>query len=390
MRVFLTAVVALLPVLAMAQQAPVAQGRKNVLKFEPAFAGQTRAPEAISNVQLNTQIFASGLERPWGIAPLPQDGYLVTERPGRLRYVDPQGAVSAPIAGLPPIHAKGQGGLLDVALGPDFAKDRTIYFTYAKPMERGRSATAAARAQLSTDLSEISDVRDVFVQSPSSATSGHYGSRIVFDDAGHAFVTTGEHQKRSERVKAQDLSTTYGKVVRINLDGGAAAGNPFGTEVWTYGHRNIQGAAIDPATGLLWTVEHGPKGGDELNQPQPGKNYGWPVISYGENYNGLPVGEGLTQAEGMEQPVYYWDPVIAPGGMTFYTGTMFGPWAGDLLIASLRPGGLVRLRLENGRVISEERFLRGKRLRDVQQAPDGALLVLFDDPDGAILRLTPK
>ncbi|MGB8622421.1 MAG: PQQ-dependent sugar dehydrogenase [Paracoccaceae bacterium] len=382
--------IALLAAFSAAQAAPVEQGPKNVPEFRPAFQGQTRAPEDRSGVHLKTEVFVDGLSHPWGIAPLPGGGYLVTERPGRLRVIGADGALSAPIDGLPRVFARRQGGLLDVAVGPSFAQDRVIYFTYAKPMGGGRSATAAARAVLSPDGRELSRVRDIFVQTPPSPTPAHYGSRILFDGAGHAFITTGEHFTQAERQKAQDTGIPYGKVIRVALDGGIPADNPFGNAVWSYGHRNIQGAAIRPGTGQLWTVEHGPRGGDELNRIEPGRNYGWPVISYGENYDGSPVGQGLTTAEGMEQPVYYWDPVIAPGGMQFYDGTRFGAWRGDLLIASLTPGGLVRLSLENGRVTGEERFLRGTRLRDVQVAPDGSVLVLVDAEPGGILRLTPE
>jgi len=372
----------LLPALAMAQGRPVEQGPPNVPEFRPAFAGQTRAPEQRSGVELRRQVFAGGLAHPWGIAPLPEGGYLVTERPGRLRIAGPDGALSEPVSGLPEVFARRQGGLLDVAVGPDFARDREVFWTYAKPMGGGRSVTAAARGVLSDDRLEILEARDIFVQSPPSQTAAHYGSRIVFDGKGHAFITTGEHFTRAERALAQDLNTTYGKVMRVGLDGSSPA-------IWSYGHRNVQGAALD-AKGVLWTVEHGPAGGDELNRPEAGKNYGWPVISYGENYSGLPVGKGIAQANGMEQPVYYWDPVIAPSGMTFYEGAMFPEWQGDLLIASLNPGGLVRLRLRGGKVVGEERFLRGTRIRDVEVAPDGAVLVLVDAPDGAIWRLTPE
>lgn len=375
---------------AFAQNAPVKQGRKNVPAFQPAFANQTRAPEHISGVAVDVTPFATGLERPWGIVALPGGGYLVTERPGRLRLLSADGAVSAPISGVPKVHARGQGGLLDVALSPDFASDKTVFLSYAKPLGDGMSGTAAARAVFDRDTLRLTGLRDVFVQSPPSPTAAHYGSRLVFDRAGRLYVTTGEHSSRAESALAQDLNTTYGKVVRVKPGGGAASGNPFGSEVWSYGHRNIQGAALHPETGALWTIEHGPKGGDELNQPQPGKNYGWPAISYGENYNGSPVGPGQTSAPGMEQPVYYWDPVIAPGGIAFYQGDMFPEWQGDLLIASLNPGGLVRLRMQNGKVVGEERFLRRKRLRDVQVAPDGSVLVLFDKADGAVWRLTRK
>ncbi len=379
----------LIPVLAAAQGRPVDQGPKNVPEFRPAFAAQTRAPAADSGVTLRRETFVSGLAHPWGIAPLPGGGYLVTERPGRMRRISPDGSVSAPIEGIPPVLAESQGGLLDVTLGPDFRADRMIYWTYAKPMGGGLSATAAARGVLAPDFSRVSAVEDIFVQSPPSPAPAHYGSRILFDGAGHAFITTGEHFTPRERVLAQDKDVTYGKVLRIRPDGSIPEDNPFGNAVWSYGHRNPQGAAFD-AKGTLWMVEHGPAGGDELNRPAAGENHGWPVISYGENYGGDPVGSGKSAAEGMEQPVYYWDPVIAPGGMTFYDGTMFDAWRGDALIASLNPGGLVRLSIEDGRVTGEERFLQGMRIRDVELAPDGAVLVLVDAADGEILRLTPQ
>ncbi|GGE52444.1 PQQ-dependent sugar dehydrogenase [Actibacterium pelagium] len=376
-----------------AQADPVAQGAPNVPSFKPAFEGQTRVEEQVSGFEPQLEIFATGLERPWGITPLPEGGYLVTERPGRLRYVSAAGQVSDPLTGVPEVLNKGQGGLLDVTLGPDFANTRMVYLTYAKrlPGLRERNATAVAKGRLADDMSGLEQAEDIFVQSPPSTSPMHYGSRILFGDDGLAFVTLGEHSSRGERELAQDLGTTYGKVIRIAPDGSVPEGNPFSgenemPEIWSYGHRNPQGAALHPETGALWTIEHGPKGGDELNRIDPGANYGWPVITYGENYSGLAVGDGITQAEGMEQPVYYWDPVIAPSGMTFYDGEMFPEWQNDLLIGSLNPGGLVRLRIEDGKVTGEERFLVGEaRFRDVEVAPDGSVLVLLDQ--GYILRL---
>lgn len=396
-----SAIAATLLALALPAQAqtgaPVEQGAPNVPGNTPAFEGQTRAPEERSGLQLQVTEIAGGLVHPWGVAVLPEGGYLVTERPGRLRVVTEDGILSDPIAGLPDIRARGQGGLLDVTLGPDFAADRVIYWTYAKPMGKGLSATAAARGRLSEDLTEVTGAEDIFVQDPPSPTAMHFGSRIVFDPAGIAYVTTGEHSAEAERGFAQDLDKTYGKVIRIRPDGSAPPDNPFVGQsgavatIWSLGHRNIQGAAIHPATGALWTIEHGPMGGDELNMPQAGGNYGWPVISYGVNYDGSPVGEGLTAAAGMEQPVYYWDPVIAPGGMTFYPGGMFIDWEGDLLIGAMKPGALVRLGIDSsGLVASEERLLTDQgRIRDVAVAPDGALLLLVDADDGRLLRVTP-
>ena len=384
-------------------QEPVPQGPKNVPDFEPAFAEQTRAPQALSDVALAVETVAGGLEHPWGMARLPDGAMLVTERPGRLRVVGTDGAVSEPVAGMPEVLAQGQGGLLDVAASPDFAEDRLIYWTYAKPMGDGLSATAAARGRLAEDRSEVTEVQDIFVQQPPSPTSNHYGSRVLFDGDRHLFVTTGEHFSPDERVKAQDIGTGYGKVIRIRPDGSAPPDNPFVGQpgaleaVWSYGHRNIQGAAIEPVTGTLWTIEHGPKGGDELNAPEAGLNYGWPVVSYGENYDGSPVGDGVASAQEMEEPVYYWDPVIAPSGMIFYQGSLFDGWQGNLLIAALKPGAVVRLVLAADtasgevRVVGEERLLTDRgRIRDIEETPDGALLVLTDEDDGELLRLTPQ
>ena len=388
---------------AFAQGAPVEQASRNAPHLEPAFEGQTRAPEARSGVDLSVTELAGGLEHPWGMAVLPDGGLLVTERPGRLRVVGADGSVSEPLAGLPAVHAQGQGGLLDVALGPEFAEDRMIYWTYSKPVGEGRSVTAAARGRLSDDMASVENAMDIFVQDPPSPTSKHYGSRVLFDEDGYAFITTGEHSAEQERVLAQDLATGYGKVIRLRPDGTAPPDNPFVGEagvvegVWSYGHRNIQGAAIHPESGALWTIEHGPKGGDELNVPGAGMNYGWPVVSYGVNYDGSAVGDGVASAAGMEEPVYFWDPVIAPGGMAFYEGSLFADWTGDLLVAALNPGALVRLELgDDGagggpRVVGEERMMDDVgRIRDVEIAADGAVLVLTDEADGAVLRVTPE
>lgn len=375
---------------------PVEQGPPNVPAFHPAFPEQTRAPEAVSGVALQVERLAEGLAHPWGIAILPDGGFLITERPGRLRVFAGGALREAPVAGVPAVLNEGQGGLLDVALDPDFAANRLVYLTYAKPLGEGMSATAVARGRLAEDAAALTDLGDILVQEPPSPVAMQYGARIVFDGTGHAFVTLGEHSRPDQRAKAQDPATTYGKVVRIGLDGSAPADNPFAgvdgalAAIWSLGHRNPQGAAIRPGTGELWAVEHGPRGGDELNLIEPGKNYGWPVVSYGENYDGTPVGDGITSADGMTGPRYYWDPVIAPGAMTFYEGAMFPAWDGDVLVAAMKPGALVRLRLDGDTVTGEERLLKDQgRIRDVAVAPDGAILVLTDAEDGALLRLTP-
>lgn len=362
--------------LPLAACAEVDQGPPNT-DFAPAFAEQTRAP-ALPGTALRVETFATGLENPWGIAALPDGRFLVTERPGRLRMVGPDGAVSAPLAGVPEVFASGQGGLLDVAVPPDFATTGEVWLTYAKPVQGG-SVTAVARGVLAVDGTALEGVEDLFLQSPVVDSDGHYGSRIVFD-GGDVLVTLGERQGYA--ALAQDPAATFGKVVRMARDGTGAA-------VLTLGHRNPQGAALD-GQGRLWTVEHGPRGGDELNLIMAGANYGWPVVSYGENYSGRPVGEGIARAEGFVEPVYYWDPVIAPGGMVFYGGAAFAGWEGDLLVSSLNPGGLVRLDIDGDLVRGEERLLTDVgRVRDVEVTGDGRVLVLIDAGDGGVLRLSP-
>jgi len=375
-------------VLASPVHAQVEQGRPNA-GFTPAFEAQTRA-SALPATAVQVDRFVGGLEHPWGIASLPEGRFLVTERPGRMRLIGPDG-VSEPIAGLPDVDARRQGGLLDVAVRADFAQTRQVWWTYAKPLGR-RTATAVATGELSADGTRMENVRDILVGTPAQSPM-HYGSRIVFGPDGMAYVTTGEHSSQQERVLAQDTGTTLGKVLRLTPEGAIPADNPFvGAEgmdaIWSYGHRNPQGAAMAP-DGSLWAVEHGPAGGDELNLIGPGRNYGWPVISYGVNYNRSPVGQGIAVQDGMEQPVYYWDPVIAPAGMMFHNGGAFD-WQGDLLIGSLNPGGLVRLRIEDDQIVGEERLVGDiGRVRDVEVLDDGSVLLLIDDPDGGIMRLTP-
>ncbi len=353
-------------------------------------APRSPTPASIETV-VRAETFASGLEHPWALAFLPDGRLLVTERPGRLRIVSTDGTVSAPVAGVPAVQASGQGGLLDVAVDPAFASNRTIYLSYAEPGSGG-AGTAVARARLGAG--GLEDVRVIHQQRPKVSGSGHFGSRIVFAPDGRLFITQGDRQNFRDR--AQDLSQGMGKIVRIEADGSIPADNPFVAragaqpETWSYGHRNVQGADIDPATGRLWTIEHGARGGDELNHPEAGKNYGWPVITYGRDYSGARIGVGSAR-EGMEQPVYYWDPVIAPSGLTFYTGDAIPGWKGSILIGSLSPGGLVRLEMRDGRVTKEERYLGDlrERFRDVQQGPDGLVYVVTDSPNGRVLRIRP-
>lgn len=355
-----------------------------------AQAIRSPTPQSTPNV-LRTEVVATGLEHPWGLAFLPDGRMLVTERPGRLRIVETNGTLGAAVTGVPAVYAIGQGGLLDVALDPAFASNQLVYLTYAEPSEVG-AGTAAARGRLNGNALE--NLQVIYRQRPKVSGGGHFGSRLVFARDGALFVTQGDRMGYRERV--QDLAQGMGKIVRIQPDGEIPSDNPFignasaQPEIWTYGHRNVQGATLHPETGQLWTIEHGARGGDELNFPEPGKNYGWPVITYGRDYSGLPIGEGTARA-GMEQPVYFWDPVIAPSGMTFYTGERYEGWRGSLLVGSLNPGGLVRLTMRDGRVVSEERYLGelGARFRDVVQGPDGFVYVLTDSPTGQILRLLP-
>lgn len=354
------------------------------------------APSSIGPLSVET--VATGLRSPWGLAFLPDGRMLVTERPGQLRIVSRSGTVSAPVAGVPPVLARGQGGLLDVALAPDFADSRLIFLTYAEPRE-GAAGTSVARGRLVEQNGDarLDNVEVIFRQSPAASGGNHFGSRLVFARDGTLFVTLGD--RASLREQAQNLTNHIGKVVRIAPDGGVPADNPFRDrngarpEIWSTGHRNVQGAALDPATGLLWTIEHGARGGDELNRPEAGKNYGWPVITYGRDYSGAKIGEG-TAKPGMEQPVKYWDPSFAPSGLAFYTGTLMPQWKGDLFTGGLAGTRLVRLKLDPARTgVAEEEILLadlGERIRDVRQGPDGALWLLTDDPsNGRLLRLAP-
>ncbi len=358
------------------------------------FLVQAQAPRSPTpapvNGAFNVETVAKGLEHPWSLAFLPDGRMLVTERPGRLRLAA-DGKLSEPLLGVPRVYASGQGGLLDVALSPAFDKDRLVYLSFAEPGEGG-AGTAVARGRLGDG--GLENVQVIWRQQPKVSGPNHFGSRIVFRPDGSLFVTLGERFNYSD--SAQDLSTTIGKIVRINPDGSPPRDNPFvgragaRPEIWSIGHRNVQAAALEPATGQLWTAEHGARGGDELNRPEAGKNYGWPVISYGVHYSFRKIGEG-TAKQGMEQPVYYWDPVIAPSGMVFYTGDLFAGWKNNILIGSLTPGLLVRLVMKDGKVAQEERYLGNlrERIRDVCQASDGSLYLVTDARNGHIVRITP-
>lgn len=355
-----------------------------------AACGQAVGDPATSKTgKLAVEELATGLDHPWGIAYLPDGRALVTERAGRLRILGTDNKLSAPVQGVPEVAARGQGGLLDVALDPDFKNNRVIYFSFAEPGTGGAS-TAFARAVL--DEGKLDDVTIVFRQLPKVSGNGHFGGRIVFSRQGHLFLTTGDRQKLDP---AQDLMSHLGKVIRLNRDGTVPADNPFvgradaKPEIWSYGHRNIQGAAIEPGTGALYTLEFGPANGDELNRPEPGKNYGWPLVSWGNHYNGDDIPDPPTRPE-FADAVKYWVPAISPSGMIFYTGAKFPQWKDNLLIGGLGAAGIVRLKLDGGKVVDEERIELGARIRDVDQAPDGSIIVLTDDSDGKILRLQPQ
>ena len=321
---------------------------------------------------------------------------LVTERPGRLRIVSAAGEIGQPIAGLPAVDARGQGGLLDVALSPSFESDRTIYWSYSEPRQGG-NATSVARGVLSRDGRSVEQAQVIFRAMPAYDGTLHFGSRLAFGPDGMLYVTLGERSDTPMRPQAQQLDSDMGKIIRIHPDGSIPKDNPFvgqsnaRPEIWTLGHRNVQAAAFD-AQGRLWEVEHGTRGGDELNLIEKGKNYGWPVVAYGEEYSGAPIRGAVTARPGFEQPIYYWDPVIAPSGAQFYTGNAFPAWRGSLFIGALREMRLVRLTVANGRVTGEEHLLtdRGHRIRDVRQGPDGALYLVTDDENGELWRIAPR
>jgi glucose/arabinose dehydrogenase len=372
---------------------------------KPASAGQTDAPEIKSNVAFEVVTVAEGLVNPWGLAFLPGGKMLVTERPGRLRVVSADGKLSAPVTGLPAVDARGQGGLLDVALDPAFAKNNLIYWSYAEPKigEAGVNNTAVARGKFVDDAAapRVDDVQVIYHQRPTLSSPLHFGSRLVFGRDGTLFVTQGDRSVTPGRMQAQNLDSGIGKIVRINTDGSIPKDNPFVgkegvlPEIWSYGHRNIQSAALHPATGELWEVEHGTRGGDELNIARKGKDYGWPTIAYGIEYRGGAITGGITQQAGMEQPVYYWDPVIGPSGMAFYTGNLFPAWKGNLFVGGHATNDLVRLVIEGEKVTGEERLLKDlqpkpERIRDVRTGPDGALYVVTDNAAARILKLVPR
>jgi aldose sugar dehydrogenase len=377
----------------------VDSGAANAPHQSPAFAGQYRAPRREAGVSFQVVTVAKGLEAPWGLAFLPDGRMLVTEQPGRMRIVSPDGSLSAPVAGLPPVDARGQGGLLGLAVDPGFATNRLIYWSYSEPREGGRNNTAVARGALVDGVApRVDRMQVIFHQAPSMSSRGHFGGRLVWARDGTLFVMLGDRQVTEGRMQAQRMDGLLGKIARINSDGTVPADNPFvgksgvRPEIWSYGHRNIQAATLHPATGELWESEHGTRGGDEVNLVRKGLDYGWPTIAYGIEYGGGAITGDITAKAGMEQPRYYWDPNIAPSGMTFYDGRLFPAWQNSLFIGALAGESLVRLTLDGDRIVGEERLLRdlGERIRDVVQGPDGALYLLTDDSDGRVLKIVPK
>ena len=341
--------------------------------------------------EFDVKVLASGLQFPWGMAFMPDGRILVTERVGQLRIVSPDGRVSEPVKGVPAVLVQQQGGLLDVVLDPEFSRNRLVYLSYAEP-DGNRAGTAVARAELIEG--ELKNFQVIFRQLPKTGGGVHFGSRLAFAPDGNLFITLGDRGDYMD--EAQQLGTHIGKIIRIRPDGSVPADNPFVNdtkakpEIWSYGHRSVQGAAIHPQTGELWTHEHGPKGGDEINIPKPGKNYGWPKASYGSHYNGIPIKDEHAE-QGFEEPIHHWTPSIAPSGMVFYTGSKFPAWQGSLFVGTLAGRHLVRLTVDDRKIIGEEKLLGNTvRFRDVEQGPDGALYLLTDEENGAILKIVPK
>lgn len=369
---------------------PTAAGQK------PAITGQYRACKVTSSARFDVTVVTRGLDTPWAVEPLPGGDLLVTEKPGRLRIVSASGIIGEPITGLPAVVAAGQGGLLDVALSPSFASDRTIFWSFSEERPEGGNGTSIARGMLSVDRKSLSDVKVIFRVLPAYAGDKHFGSRLAFGTDGMLYASFGERSDTPMRKYAQMMDSHLGKIIRIKPDGTIPTDNPFvgqGTakpEIWSLGHRNVQAMAFD-ANGGLWAIEHGTNGGDELNRVQKGKNYGWADVAYGVEYSGQPL-PMVTAKEGTEQPVYFWDPNIAPSGAQFYNGTAFPAWRGSLFVGGMKEKFLVRLVIKQNKVTGEEHLLadRAQRVRDVRQGPDGALYIVTDQKLGELWRVTPR
>jgi glucose/arabinose dehydrogenase len=363
--------------------------------YKPAFVGQTRIQGIKTKTPLQVKILTATLKKPWGITSLPDGRLIITQKSGTFRIADASGSLSEEVTGIPEVNDKGQGGLLDIAIDPDFNQNRMLYWTFSEKSSQG-NLTAVAKGRLSKDEKTIENAKVIYRATPAYDGVLHYGSRILFDKTGNLIFSTGERSDLETRPQAQWLNSSLGKIIRITVDGTPAPNNPFmgnskaRPELYSYGHRNVQGLALHPLTGDLWECEMGPRGGDEVNRIIPGKNYGWPIITYGIEYDGKTIGGGKTQMEGMEQPVYYWDPVASPSGMTFYTGKEIPEWDNNLFIGGLSSQHIVRLVIQNNKVTGEERLLagEGERFRDVAQGKDGALYAITDS--GKLYRISKK
>lgn len=373
---------------------PVETKRPNT-DYQPAFAGQTRIGGVRTTTPYEGVAISTTLKRPWGITALPDGRLLVTEKGGTMRIVSNTGTAGEPITGIPPVSAGGQGGLLGVTVDPDFAANRMVYWAFSESVEGG-ILTSLAKGQLSADEKAMQNVSVIYRATPAYRNGMHFGGRVLVDKNGNVFLSTGERSDLATRPQAQDLKSGYGKIIRVTKNGEPVQGNPFigrndaRPEIYSYGHRNAQGMAFHPETGDLWENEFGPRGGDELNRVQPGKNYGWPIISYGLEYSGEKIPGGITQKDGLEQPVYYWDPVLSPSGMTFYSGSAIPEWKNNLFIAGLNSNHIARLVIKNNKVVGEERLLagEGQRFRDITQGKDGALYAVTDE--GRLYRIAKK
>jgi len=375
---------------------PPVETQKANTNYKPAFAGQTRVAGAKTKTPFEGKVIAQGLKSPWGIAVLPDGRLLITEKEGTLRIVTKDGKVSNAITGLPKVDPAGQGGLFGITLDPKFSSNKMLYWVFTQPV-KGGNLTAVAKGKLADDEKTIQNATVIYQAAPAFNGKLHYGGRILFDKTGNLIVTTGERSELETRPQAQDLKSALGKIIRITTDGKPAAGNPFAgkanalPEIYSYGHRNVQGIAFHPQTGDLWSTEFGPRGGDELNLVKPGKNYGWPTITYGIEYSGKEIGNPpIQQKNGLEQPVYYWDPVLSPSGIAFYTGKGIPEWSNNLFIAGLSSTHIARLVLKNNKVVGEERLLarEGQRFRDVVQGKDDALYAITDA--GRLYRIAKK
>jgi glucose/arabinose dehydrogenase len=375
--------------------APPVETKAPNTAYEPAFAGQTKVAGIKSSTGYEGKVLTEGLENPWGLTSMPDGRLMITEKAGTMRIASLSGELSAPITGIPKVNAEGQGGLLGIRLDPDFEQNRMVYWVFSEPLPEG-TLTAVAKGRLSEDEKKIEGARVIYRATPAYEGTLHYGGRILFDQEDNLIVSTGERSDTVTRPQAQQLSSALGKIVRITKEGKPVGGNPFEgkagarPEIYSYGHRNVQGLAFHPETGDLWENEFGPRGGDELNRVEAGKNYGWPTITYGIEYGGEKVGEGIQQQEGLEQPVYYWDPSVSPSGMTFYSSDSIPEWKNNLFIGGLSGMHIVRLVLEGDKVVGEERLLADEkqRFRDITQGRDGALYAVTDQ--GRLYRVYKK